>query len=314
MGNNKTLILCDFSNWLYYTIYGAVSEWRKKSDNAKLLDIPIAEVDQDNLPDLLVYDDFKRVLYNYVQRRFDTVMWIAKKNHQDEIDCSDSIDVIFTMDDYLSNNFRKQKCPWYKAQRSLLKRRYDITAIMNFIKNVMIDELDVENKLGYHFLKVEGCESDDIIATILKKYTDYECRILISSDHDFLQIPNVNQYDMMGKKIERKIGDRVLTEKEFLLWKVIRGDVSDNIAGVFKGVGEKKALKLIDDREKLKSMLKESQDSMVQFMNNKFLIDFENIPEDIRQRIYLKFEDCIMKSQIDNENDMISLPDDMMSF
>ena len=74
MGNNKTLILCDFSNWLYYTIYGAVSEWRKKSDNAKLLDTPIAEVDQDNLPDLLVYDDFKRVLYNYVQRRFDTVM------------------------------------------------------------------------------------------------------------------------------------------------------------------------------------------------------------------------------------------------
>ena len=118
----------------------------------------------------------------------------------------------------------------------------------------------------------------------------------------------------MGKKIERKIGDRVLTEKEFLLWKVIRGDVSDNIAGVFKGVGEKKALKLIDDREKLKSMLKESQDSMVQFMNNKFLIDFENIPEDIREKIYLKFENCVMKSQIDNENDMISLPDDMMSF
>ena len=26
MGNNKTLILCDFSNWLYYTIYGAVSD------------------------------------------------------------------------------------------------------------------------------------------------------------------------------------------------------------------------------------------------------------------------------------------------
>ena len=44
------------------------------------------------------------------------------------------------------------------------------------------------------------------------------------------------------------------------------------------------------------------------------VVDFENIPEDIRQRIYLKFEDCIMKSQIDNENDMISLPDDMMSF
>ena len=44
------------------------------------------------------------------------------------------------------------------------------------------------------------------------------------------------------------------------------------------------------------------------------VVDFENIPEDIRQRIYLKFEDCVMKSQIDNENDMISLPDDMMSF
>ena len=238
MSNNKVLVVTDFSNWLYYTIYGCTSAWMKTSSNA--INIKKAdETDQDNLPDILAYSDYRRMLNNYVHKRLDTVNWIAKQNHQDAIDSCDDIDVIFTMDDSISNNFRKQKYPGYKAQRKLVKKQYDVDKIKDYITDVIIPSLNLEKEYGYIFVKVPGCESDDIIASIMRNFNDYVCRILISSDHDFLQLDNVYQYDMAGNSISRKVCETDLDSKSFLLWKIIRGDISDNIARVFKGVGEK---------------------------------------------------------------------------
>lgn len=44
-----------------------------------------------------------------------------------------------------------------------------------------------ENKYGYHLVKVDGAEGDDVIATALTKLKDkYIGTMLIASDHDFL--------------------------------------------------------------------------------------------------------------------------------
>jgi 5'-3' exonuclease len=157
-----------------------------------------------------------------------------------------------------------------------------------YIQNVLFKELGVETALGFKVVAVEGCESDDIIAVIMRKYTDYPCRILFSSDKDFLQLKNVFQYNCWGKRVVRTIPDVVeeeVSRKDFLLWKIIRGDLSDNIKNVFPKYGDKKSWKLVQDRPRLRRLLAEDNGAMERYKLNRSLIDFGRIPEDCVQRI-----------------------------
>lgn len=91
------------------------------------------------------------------------------------------------MDDRLKNNFRLGLYPTYKGQRRLVKRSYDVYAIKDHVINVIFKELDLENKYGYHLIKVAGAEGDDVIAVTLMNFKDrYKTVLLISSDHDYL--------------------------------------------------------------------------------------------------------------------------------
>ena len=57
---------------------------------------------------------------------------------------------------------------------------------------------------------------------------------------------------MAGKEVKCEVAGDKVTPEEFLLVKILLGDVSDNIAKVFKGVGPKKAMKLVHDKARLK--------------------------------------------------------------
>jgi len=57
----------------------------------------------------------------------------------------------------------------------------------------------------------------------------YKTVLLISSDHDYLQLDGVHQFDMSGKEIKRTLGNEDVTADEFLLGKILMGDKSDNI-------------------------------------------------------------------------------------
>lgn len=286
----KILVVCDLSNFCYASIFSAVAKWQEKSDYASILK-PAEETDQDDLPNLIAYPDFKKILHKNVQSRLETLDWIVRSNHQDAIDAAPGLDFVFTVDDKLSDNFRKLKVPSYKAQRKLVKRQYDVYAIKNYIQDVILPELDLENS-GYAMVKVDGCESDDIIAVMMERLKGYSLRILISSDHDFLQLKDVVQYDLGGKPVKRVVrgDDQELNETDFLLWKIIRGDISDNIPSCFERYGDKKSLGLVRDRTKLRKMLKESADARRQFETNKFLIDFRSIPVDLADKIYAEVQ------------------------
>lgn len=308
MGNGKILVVVDESNFAYYTLFGAFSKWKKFSRNAFNIK-PADETDQDNLPNLLVYDDFKKILHEQIQTRLGTIDWIVRENHQVDVDMCDGVDYVFSQDDTLTNNFRKQMYPEYKAQRKLVKRQYDVSKIKNYIIDVAMKELDLETKYGYRYIRVRGCESDDVIASIMKRFTDYDCRIIISSDHDFLQLDNVHQYDMAGNKIKREVAGEQVDAEEFVIWKSICGDVSDNIAGVFRGVGEKKSLALVKDRKRLKSMLMESQDSANQFKMNMSIIDFRRIPKELEDGVVEEFNKQFSTKVYDK--DFMNLLDDI---
>lgn len=100
----------------------------------------------------------------------------------------------------------------------------------------------------------DGIEADDIIGTMAKQYPDYQINIL-SSDKDLWQLidPTTNIYVMKKGLSEIEVMDEAklmetkgIVPSQIIDLKALMGDASDNIPGV-KGVGEKTALKLLQD-------------------------------------------------------------------
>lgn len=304
MKKNKMLVCVDASYWMYYTVFGSISEFQKKSPAEAAYWIkPAEEVDQKNLPDLLGCDTYKRILKKFVMKRCETIDWHLRGHFQNEIDTMDKIDIVFVMDDFTSKSFRKELYPQYKAQRKLVPKSYDMYKIRNYVFDVIFKELELEEKYGYKFISVAGAEADDIIAIAMNKCSDdYMIKVLFASDHDFVQLENVKQIDLFGKEVQCKIGSIEVTPQEYLLGKILLGDGADNIGKVFKGVGPKKAINLIRNKDKLKEMLKENAESARQYKLNKQLIAFSEIPEELSNRICEEFNKTVYSDDVLNDN------------
>lgn len=304
MKKNKMLVCVDASYWMYYTVFGSISEFQKKSPSEAAYWIkPAEEVDQKNLPDLLGCDTYKRILKKFVMKRCETIDWHLRGHFQNEIDTMDKIDIVFVMDDFTCKSFRKELYPQYKAQRKLVPKSYDMYKIRNYVFDVIFKELELEEKYGYKFISVAGAEADDIIAIAMNKCSDdYMIKVLFASDHDFVQLENVKQIDLFGKEVQCKIGNIEVTPQEYLLGKILLGDGADNIGKVFKGVGPKKAINLIRNKDKLKEMLKENAESARQYKLNKQLIAFSEIPEELSNRICEEFSKTVYSDNVLNDN------------
>lgn len=306
MQSNNLLVLVDLSAWLYMVVFHSVNEWAKKSkaEFSSMVHDP-AETDQDNLPNLLVSDSFKRILKNSVSKKLSTLDWLLKKNYQDKLDAVDSILFLLVADDYTKNSFRKALYPEYKGQRALVKKSYDYHAIRKYVLDVIFPDLNLSES-NYVKVSCSGAEADDIIATVVRseKFRSYS-KIIVSADHDFCQLhdePNFfGQINMFGDPVEDWTDQEKtqhLTAKESLLVKTICGDVSDQIPQLWDRVGPKTALKLAKDKDKLKEKLCESNEVAKQFLLNKKLIDFACIPESLTKEI----EEEVQKKLDENLN------------
>lgn len=284
----KFLCLVDFSYVRYFIIFSSVAEFqRRRPEEAALWIKPQEECDQECLPDLLNCAAFKGILKECAMKKLEAIENIAKANFQDIIDSCDGMDVIFACDDSLSRNFRLDLYPQYKANRLLTKRQYQLKPIKDYVLNVLFkQDLALEDRYGWKFVTVDGAEGDDVIATVLTKFKDrYEGMMLVASDHDFLQIDGVREFDLFGKEAVRKLGEEPVSAEDFLLGKILMGDKSDNIKQVFAKCGPKTALKLTKNRDALKSMLSESKDATQRFLLNRKLVAFSEIPKDLSDRI-----------------------------
>ena len=245
----KFLIVIDGSYFMYSTLFGCIKDFlEKEPEDAAYWIKPVDECDQKNLPNIINCDSYRRILKKYVMRRLESVDEIARNNFQTELDNADVIDIVFAMDDKLSHSFRKDLYPEYKAHRALVKRQYQIQPIKDYIVDVIFKELDVEKHYGDHIVKVTGAEGDDVIATTLMKLKDeYLGSLLIASDHDFLQIEGVREFDIFGKEAKRDLGGEEVSANDYLIGKILMGERSDNIKQVFTRCGPKTALKLVKD-------------------------------------------------------------------
>ena len=184
----KFLVVIDGSYFEYVNLFASVKTFTEKyPEDASYWIKPVDECDQKNLPNILNCDAYKKCLKQQVMWKLESVEDVVKSNFQAEVDECDEIDIVFAMDDKLSHSFRKTLYPEYKAHRALVKRQFQLQPIKDYIVDVIFKELDVEHEHGYHLVKVEGAEGDDVIATTIMRLRDnYVGMVLIASDHDFL--------------------------------------------------------------------------------------------------------------------------------
>ena len=126
----------------------------------------------------------------------------------------------------------------------------------------IIKEILSEMKLGV--LTAEGYEADDILGTLSKKCQEagLDC-VLLTGDRDALQLVGSGTQVLFTRKgiTESTLFDSAgvkeyfgVTPEQVTDWKGLMGDASDNIPGI-PGVGEKTALKLLNEYGTLENVL-----------------------------------------------------------
>ena len=137
-------------------------------------------------------------------------------------------------------------------------------------------------------------EADDCLAiltkNIISKYPEANIYI-ITSDMDYLQLaqPNVHIYDLKFKKLTERKSSFNDPEKDLFV-KILTGDKSDNISGVFKKCGPKTACKYYEDKELFKTKLEKVEGAMERYLLNKKMIDFNEIPENLIKEFKTKYD------------------------
>ena len=113
--------------------------------------------------------------------------------------------------------------------------------------------IDYLQYLPITLMSFDKLEADDVIGYLAGKvYNEYDDSklFIMSSDNDFMQLVNdrVNVFSPTKKKIygvENVVEDFGIHPDNFLIYKTLVGDTSDNIPGV-SGLGEKNVVKLFE--------------------------------------------------------------------
>lgn len=163
------------------------------------------------------------------------------------------------------------------------KRRHEITENYKANRGPIIDD-------SFHTQKndiIELCKK--YLPTIVVKHPNYECddtiaylaRIrhaeddctIVSTDTDFIQLLQNNSDIKLYNPVKKSYVSAPV--HNYVSWKALRGDSSDNIEG-FKGIGDKRATKLVENPELLAGFLQESEDNLKKYTQNLFLISLHD--------------------------------------
>lgn len=161
---------------------------------------------------------------------------------------------IFVAFDKGSKTFRHNEFADYKGTRDNAPN--EITYQFGILKDLL-------SSMNVNYLELDEYEADDIIGTIAKlaQKEGFEVDIF-TGDRDYLQLVDDNILVYLTKKgiseiklmnTESILEEYGLSPRQLIDVKALQGDSSDNIPGV-KGVGEKTALKLIQEYGNLENL------------------------------------------------------------
>jgi hypothetical protein len=209
------------------------------------------------------------------------------------------------------NYWRRDIYPHYKASRKKARDASghdwgSIFECLSKIRNELIEHSP------YKVVTVETCEADDIIATLVQKFSATQKMMILSSDKDFAQLqryPNVEQYSpIMKKYIKEPLP--MLQLKQL----IIRGDKGDGVPNILspddvfvvggrqKPITEAKIIKWLNQDPKEFC----TEEMLRNYSRNENLIDLTKIPENLRLKILDTYEGAQVSTKQDLMNYMIA--------
>ena len=183
----------------------------------------------------------------------------------------------------------------YKGNRRQNMTSAEQAKYERFCAHVNDFENLITNYTSIISLAGKNLEADDLIGGFVQTHQDDEI-IIVSADHDFLQLlkfPNVTIFSpKSGKK--RDLSEYHDDPIYYLYLKYIRGDIKgDHIQSALPGVREKAVYEAYNDPYKHEELMRRvwkdpnGREFVVRdlFNENKKLINLEQQPEEIRERI-----------------------------
>jgi DNA polymerase-1 len=156
--------------------------------------------------------------------------------------------VIIVFDGKGGSQKRKKLYAGYKQGKAIkkkLNRAIELTdnEEQHSLRLQFIKLLEYLDNLPVTVLSYDNVEADDVIAYIAKNLCNYKV-IIYSNDRDYFQLidDNISVYFPAKTKTYTKesiIEDYNILPENFIYYKVLMGDVSDNIKG-YKGIGKGK--------------------------------------------------------------------------
>jgi hypothetical protein len=199
--------------------------------------------------------------------------------------------------------WRRDYYQHYKAGRKKARDASDLDWGLIFDTLSEMRE-DIAKNFPYKVLHIERCEADDIIAALSKYAQENELImegleetsqkiLIVSSDNDFKQLqlyPNVKQWSPMQKKYVNATQREII---EYKIEHIVKGDAGDGIPNILskddvfvsgerqKPMSAKRLKEFIDNG----FIACKTDDERRNWQRNITLVDFDHIPDDVRQEI-----------------------------
>lgn len=265
MDLDKPVALIDLSSYIFYRFF-AIQKWlsiSRKSD----------EFTQD-----MIYDKFA-VLFEKNLKDIKRKLKLEWKN------------IILVRDCPRDKIWRNDIYPEYKKTRDAKRSPLFDPTVFSHAYSVLVPKMI--NEYGLKTVQFDRAEADDIIAVVhneVRRLRPNNTIYIISLDSDFLQLhgPHTECIDFQFKSMKKKLSDDFLAN--YITWKVIRGDDSDNIPPIDKKIGDITAKKLASNNELLQQKLDSSTITRGNYDRNNILINFAYIPESLRLGILELFK------------------------
>ena len=158
------------------------------------------------------------------------------------------------------------------SDQDKLKKQDDFARQKNIIVKALCEMFPVS------VVRHPSFEADDTIYNLICNASSITQWTVVSTDTDFFQLfqgetreKNVKLYNSVKKKFCEP------TEYDYVTWKALRGDPTDNIIGI-AGIGEKRAAVLAS--KDIKDIELKTPEEMLQFQMNLKLIRFERWTEE----------------------------------
>ena len=207
--------------------------------------------------------------------------------------------------------WRREIFPHYKASRK--KNRdasgHDWNSIFECLHKI---KEELKEYSPYKVIDVDGAEADDIIASLVMKYSPHSKVMILSSDKDFAQLqkyPNVEQFSPILKRYIKEPLPSVQLKQM-----IIRGDKGDGVPNiltkddVFVVGGRQKPITEAKIINWLNQDPKEfcNEEMLRNYSRNESLIDLTKIPQQIVSEILDKYESTQAKTKSVFMNYMIA--------